>query len=101
MIETSPKKSPRAELRPLGPVDDDGRLAIEDDVEARPRQALAEDPLALGEHGLLERVDDAGKLRIGQVGEQREAGDRIHQLLSTDHGSHGDRRRRNAEATPC
>ena len=73
------------QARPLGPVDDDRRLAVEDDVEPGAAQALAEDPLALAEHGLVEGVGDALELRRRQVGEQREPGDRIDQFLATGH----------------
>ena len=98
-IETSPKKSPRARRARSVPSIDDRRLAVEDHVEAGAGQALAQDPLALGEDRLLEGVDDPGELRVGQVGEQGEAGDRVDQLLATDHGAHGARRgRRAAEA---
>ena len=69
-----------AEPGALRAVDDDRRLAIEDDVEAGPGEALAEDLVALGEDRLLEQVDDALELRTGQVGEQREAGDRVDQF---------------------
>ena len=81
-----------AEPRALGAVDHDGRLAVEDHVEPGPGEALAQDLLALGEDRLLEDVDDPGELRIGQVGEQREAGDRVDQFLSFGHGAHGARR---------
>ena len=73
------------EPRALRAVDDDRRLAVEDDVEPGAGEALAEDLLALGEDGLLEQVDDALELRFGQVGEQREAGDRIDQFLALGH----------------
>src|SRR5436190_1885699 len=76
---------------PLGPVDDDGRLAIEDDVEARPGQALTEDLVTLAEDRLLEGVDDALELGLRQVREQREAGDRIDQLRAFGHGANGAR----------
>ena len=66
-------------------VDDDGRLAIEDDVEPGAGEALAEDALALAEDRFLEGVDDAFELRRGQVGEQREPGDRIDEFLATGH----------------
>ena len=91
----------------LRAVDDDGRLAIEDDVEPGAGEALAEDPLALPEDGLLEGVDDALELRRGQVGEEREAGDRIHEFLSAGHeglrfdGASGARRAMVASCQTC
>ena len=57
--------------------------------KARAGEALAQDLLALGEDRLLEEVDDRrSELRSGQVGEQREAGDRVDQLLAFGHGAH-------------
>ena len=70
---------------PFGPVDHDRRLALEDHVEPGAGEALAQDLVALAEHGLFEEVDDALQLWIGQVGEQAEPGDRIHQLRAIDH----------------
>ena len=48
---------------PLRAVDEDRRLAIEDDVEARAASGPGGGPVALGEGGLLEGVDDAFELR--------------------------------------
>ena len=75
------------QARPLRAVDDDRRLAVEDHVEPGAAQALAEDPLALAEDGLVEGVDDALELRRRQVGEQREPGDRIDEFLAAGHAS--------------
>ena len=55
-------------------VDDDRRLALEDDVEAGAGQALAEDALALARTAASSKVwTIALELRGGEVGEQREA----------------------------
>ena len=77
---------PAPEPRALRAVDHDRRLAVEDHVEPGPGEALAQDLLALGEDRLLEGVDDALQLGIGQVGEQREARDRVDQFLAFGHG---------------
>ena len=66
-------------------VDQDLRLAVEDHVEGRAGQALAEDAGALGEDLLLEDVGDPLELRRRQVGEQREAGDLIDDLVAGGH----------------
>ncbi len=71
--------------RTLVAVDHDRRLTIKDDVETGPGEALAQDPHPLGVEGFLEDVDDRRELGIGQIGEQREAGNSIHQLLTRDH----------------
>lgn len=70
----------------LGAIDDDRRFTVQDHVEARAGEALPEDAFTLGEHGFLERVHDARELRIGQIGEQREPGNRIDQVFTTRHG---------------
>ena len=48
-IEISPKKSPRPSVARCCAVDDDRGLAVEDHVEGRAGQALAQDPLAVRE----------------------------------------------------
>ena len=74
-----------AETGTLRAVDDDRRLAFEDDEEPGAGQTLAQDLVALAEDGLFEQVDDALELRIGQVGEQAEACDRVNKLCAVDH----------------
>jgi hypothetical protein len=73
------------ESRTLCAVHHDGRLAIEDDVEARSGQALAQDLVAIGEDSLFEEVDDAFELWPAEVGEEREARDRVNKLCPVDH----------------
>ena len=67
---------------PLLAVDDHVRVAVENDVEGRSGQALAEDSLALLVPLLLEGVGDALELRAGQVGEQREARDLVDDFVA-------------------
>ncbi len=55
----------------LSPSTTTADLAVEDHVEARPGEPLAEDLLALGVGDLLERVGDPFELRRRQVREQR------------------------------
>ena len=86
-MDTSPKKSPATDPGPLRAIDDDPRLALEDDVEAGPGHPLAEDPLAVRVDRLLERVDHPLELRIREVGEQAEAGDGVDQIVESSHGS--------------
>jgi hypothetical protein len=80
-----PEEVATGQARPLRPVNDDRGLAVEDDVEPRPADALPQDAFALGEDGLVERVDDPLELRRGQVGEQPEARDRVDELLAIGH----------------
>src|SRR5207342_1765865 len=58
-----------AEPGALVAIDDDRGLAVEDDVEGGPGEALAEDLFAFGEGGFLEEVDDGRQARTGDVGE--------------------------------
>ncbi len=80
-----PEEVAPGQARPFVAVDQDRGLAVENDVESGPGQALAQDAFAVGIERLLEDVNDRGELRIGQVGEQREARNGIHQLLARDH----------------
>ena len=75
-----------AERRPLLAVDDDGGIAVEDHVERRPGEALAQDALAFGVNLLLERVGDPFELRGGEVGEEREPRDLVDDLVAAGHG---------------
>jgi hypothetical protein len=74
------------ERRAIVAVHDDPRLALEDDVEARAGDALADDALALGEPALLEAVGDTLELGGRQVREQGESGDGVDDLVLRGHG---------------
>jgi hypothetical protein len=67
--------------RTLFTVDHDLRLAFEDDEKATALHALSQHALTLGEHVLADRVRDLLELRPGEVGEQRQLGERL------DHGA--------------
>ena len=73
------------ERAPRGPVDPDLGRPVEDHVEAGAGEALAQDPLAVGERDLLERAGDAQQLRGVEVGEQREPRQRVRELLARGH----------------
>ena len=68
-------------------VDEDRGVALEDDVEARSGQPLAEDAFPFREQHLLEGVRDALELWGGEIGEQREIGDRVGDLVTIGHAS--------------
>ena len=68
-------------------VDDDRGLALEDHVECRPGDPLAEDTRPLRVDLLLEHVRDPVELRGRQVREQREAGDLVDDLIAAGHRS--------------
>ena len=74
-----------AKARSFRAIHHDRRLTVQDHVEAGSGEPLAEDSLPVAEGHLLELVDDALKLRIRQIREQREPGDRVYQLRSVDH----------------
>ncbi len=67
--------------RTLFTVDHDLRLAFEDDEKAAALHALSQHALTLGEHLLIDRVRDLLELWPGEVGEQRQLGERL------DHGA--------------
>jgi hypothetical protein len=61
-------------------VDADRGLAVEDHVEVRAGEPLPEDPLALREHLLLERVGHRLELGAAEVGEQGQPGQDVHHV---------------------
>ena len=66
-----------AESRDIGTVDPDADLTVEDDEEARAREALSEDALP-GREGLLGHgVGHGLELRAVQVREERQPGQRV------------------------
>src|SRR3954454_11624545 len=66
----------------------DPSSSVDDDEEPGAGQALVHDRLALGEHPLVEYVDDRLELSRGQVGKQPEAGDRVDEFVAVDHDAH-------------
>ena len=70
--ETSPKKLPVVERRPLLVVDDDADLAVDDDEEPGTRLPLPQNPAALGERLLVQFGRDVAQFSLGQVGENAE-----------------------------
>src|SRR5206468_9981607 len=56
-------------------------LAVEDDVKGRAGEAFAEDTLVLSEVALLEGVGDPLNLGAGEIGEDREAGERFADVV--------------------
>ena len=95
------------ERRPLLAVDHDLGLAVEDDVERRPGQALAEDAGALREDLLLEHVGDPLELRAWsgrRTARSRRSGRRSRrgwpwaQVLCRVRSAHSDTARRSCVA---
>jgi len=70
---------------PFMAIDEDSGLAVEDDVEPRSGESLAQDPFTLGVERLFEDVNDRRQLWIAEVGEEREPGNRIDKLFTRDH----------------
>ena len=70
-----------AEVGPIVAVDADRDLAVEDDVEPGPGEALAQDALAGRERLLGQRVRHLVELRPAKVAEERQPGERIDQLV--------------------
>ena len=65
----------------------DRDLAFQDDVEARAGQALAQDPVSLGEPDFFELVGDRFELRTRQVREQGQSP--ASSSVSSNHLGHG------------
>ena len=84
-IDTSPKNSPRCERRALLAVDEDRGVALEDHVEPDPVRPWRRMRSPSGNQHLLEGVRDALELRRGEVGEQRDPGDRVGDLVTIGH----------------
>ena len=63
-------------------VDTDAGGSLEDDVETRSADALAENSLALAEEGFIEEVRDFLELGPGQVGKEGESRDRVDDIVS-------------------
>ena len=70
-----------AQPRALLAIDEHGRLAVEDHVEARTREALSLDATTGRERFLAERVRDGLQLRTTEVPEQVQPGDRGDDLV--------------------
>ena len=69
------------------PVDLDGGLAVEDDVEAAARKPAAQHPLALAEASLELGVGDRLEVGVAQVGEERQAREAADEVVSFSHRS--------------
>ena len=75
--------------RPLGAVDDDLDLAVDDDVEAPSRRRPGGGPARpTGKVRSSMDVGDALELGLAEVGEQVQPGDRVDEFLVGGHGLH-------------
>ena len=86
-IETSPKKSPRPSVARSLAVDDDRGLAVEDHVERRSGEALAQDALAFGDRPPPRTcgrpVRAAG---VARSAKSAKPGDLVDDLVAGGHG---------------